>query len=264
MDLSKSMQIEYIYAVGNRVCSDDLGRWRFTAPCCDHALALEVYNLTLMPEQQIRLVILPESQGGSLTTVRGLRQLLSESGEQDFPLLSRAAQVTTWSRDHLHCPRCATALSHHQQDLAKQCEACGLTQYPRLSPCIITLVIRGEYCLLAQGVRFTEPRYSTLAGFIEAGESAEDALAREVREEVGVEVANIRYHCSQSWPFPHSFMLGFFADYLSGDIVPEPSEIVDARWFHYSELKNTPIPPGFTISRQLIDAFLEQCETKTD
>ena len=95
----------------------------------------------------------------------------------------------------------------------KHCESCQLTQYPRLSPCIITLVTRGEYCLLAHGTRFPQPRYSTLAGFIEAGESAEAALVREVKEEVGVDVTNIRYFRSQSWPFPHSFMLGFFADY---------------------------------------------------
>ncbi|BBB26068.1 NAD(+) diphosphatase [Amphritea japonica] len=255
------MGIEYIYAVGDRLCSDEQGQWLFSTPCFNHKQALEIYDLTLVPEQQVRLVVLPENEQGALSPSRGLRQLLSESEEQYFPLLSRAAQVMTWSRDHLYCPRCANALTHHQQDLAKQCESCGLTQYPRLSPCIITLVIRGEYCLLAQGIRFTEPRYSTLAGFIEAGESAEDALVREVREEVGVEVANIRYRCSQSWPFPHSFMLGFFADYVSGEIVPEPGEIVDARWFHYSELKNTPIPPGFTISRQLIDAFLKQYES---
>lgn len=254
------MDIEYIYAVGNRICSDSQGKWLFSLPCCDHDEALEEYDLTLVPDHQIRLVLLSENHSDSLSTERHLRQLLSESEEQQFPLLSRAAQVTTWSRDHNYCPRCGGGLVHHQQDLAKECESCGLIQYPRISPCIITLITRGEYCLLAQGIRFTEPRYSTLAGFIEAGESAEDALVREVREEVGVEVSNIRYHCSQSWPFPHSFMLGFFADYLSGEIVPEPGEIVDARWFHYSELKDTLIPPGFTISRHLIDTFLDECE----
>ncbi|SEQ68437.1 NAD+ diphosphatase [Amphritea atlantica] len=253
------MEIEYIYSSGHRVWSDLQGRWIFTQPCCDHNLALEEYDLTLLPQQQVKLLIMPEEVLPHETPGLQLRQLLSRSEESMFPLLSRAAQVTTWSRDHNFCPRCGDALRHHHQDLAKQCDGCGLTQYPRLSPCIITLVTRGEYCILAQGVRFTEPRFSTLAGFIEAGESAEDALAREVREEVGVEVSNIRYHCSQSWPFPHSLMLGFFADYVSGEIVPEPGEIVDARWFHYSELDEAPIPPPFTISRQLIDEFVKRC-----
>lgn len=253
-----NMKTEYIYSSGHRIWSDPQGRWLFAKACCDHSLALEEYDLTLLPEQRIRLIIMPEDLLDHTLSGLHLRQLLSRSDESSFALLSRAAQVTTWSRDHCFCPRCGDALVHHHQDLAKQCNGCGLTQYPRLSPCIITLVTRGEYCLLAHGIRFTETRYSTLAGFIEAGESAEDALSREVREEVGVEVNNIRYFCSQSWPFPHSFMLGFFADYVSGEIVPEPGEIVDARWFHYSELDDAPIPPPFTISRHLIDAFKQK------
>jgi len=256
------MKIEYIYSAGGQIWSDLQGCWLFAQPCWDHRLALEEYDLTLLPERQVRLVVMPDDQLRHEASGLNLRQLLSRCGESMFPLLSRAAQVVTWSRDHSFCPRCGGALSHHLQDLAKQCNGCGLIQYPRLSPCIITLVIRGEYCILAQGIRFTEPRYSTLAGFIEAGESAEDALAREVREEVGVEVTNIRYQCSQSWPFPHSLMLGFFAEYVSGDIVPEPGEIVDARWFHYSELDETPIPPPFTISRHLIDEFRSRWEVE--
>ncbi len=249
------MKIEYIYAAGQRVWSDVQGRWLFDQPCCDHALALDEYDLTLLPEQPVKLLVMPETALPVDGAGFNLRQLLSHAEEGDFPLISRAAQVITWSRDHCFCPRCGDGLVHHAQDLAKQCNGCGLTQYPRLSPCIITLVTKGEYCLLAHGIRFTEVRYSTLAGFIEAGESAEDALAREVREEVGVEVNNIRYYCSQSWPFPHSLMFGFFADYVSGEIVPEPDEIIDAQWFHYTELDDAPIPPPFTISRQLIDAF---------
>ncbi|RTE65697.1 NAD(+) diphosphatase [Amphritea opalescens] len=253
------MKIEYIYATGDRVWSDPQGRWLFAQPCCDHGLAIEEYDLTLLPEQPIRLVVMPEAELRDQASGLQLRQLLSRTDEAQFPLLSRAAQVVTWSGHHRFCSRCGDALVHHDHDLAKQCNGCGLTQYPRLSPCIITLVTRGEYCLLAHGIRFNEVRYSTLAGFIEAGESAEDALSREVREEVGVEVNNIRYHCSQSWPFPHSLMFGFFADYVSGEIVPEPEEIVDARWFHYTELDEAPIPPPFTIARQLIDAFHARC-----
>ena len=252
------MKTEYIYSSGELIWSDFQGRWLFNQPCFDHHFALEEYDLTLLPEQQVRLIIMPDDMLEHHSSGLHLRQLLSRAEESMFPMLSRAAQVATWSRDHRFCPRCGSALVHHHQDLAKQCNGCGLTQYPRLSPCIITLVTRGEYCLLAHGVRFTDVRFSTLAGFIEAGESAEDALSREVREEVGVEVSNIRYFCSQSWPFPHSFMLGYFADYVSGEIVPEPGEIVDARWFHYSELDDAPIPPAFTISRQLIDAFRQK------
>lgn len=248
-------KIDYIYAVGDRVWSNLQGVWLFDHPHCDHRLALEEYDLALLPEQSVRLVIMPEAVLQADDSGLRLRQLLSRADEAGFALLSRAAQVLTWSRNHHFCPRCGESLAQHDQDLAKHCHHCGLTQYPRLSPCIITLVTKGEYCLLAQGVRFAEVRYSTLAGFIEAGESAEAALVREVREEVGIEVSNIRYFCSQSWPFPHALMFGYFADYISGEIVPEPGEIVDARWFHYTELDEAPIPPPFTISRQLIDAF---------
>ncbi|MDO6562512.1 NAD(+) diphosphatase [Amphritea sp. 1_MG-2023] len=256
------MRIEYIYAVGQQIWSNQQGRWLFDKPCCDHALVEEEYDLTLVPEQQIRLMVMPETVLADDASGLHLRQLLSQTADADFPLLSRAAQVLTWSKNHSFCPRCGGALAQHQQDLAKHCGSCGLTQYPRLSPCIITLITRGEYCLLAHGVRFPEVRYSTLAGFIEAGESAEAALMREVKEEVSLEVNNIRYYCSQSWPFPHSLMLGYFADYVSGDIVPEAGEIVDARWFHYTELDEAPIPPPFTIARQLIDVFKKQCLTQ--
>jgi NAD+ diphosphatase len=131
-----------------------------------------------------------------------------------------------------------------------RCEPCGAVNYPRISPCIIVLVTRGEELLLARNARFPRPFYSTLAGFIEAGENAEECLRREVREEVGVEVGAVSYFRSQSWPFPNQLMLGFFAEYSAGDIVCEPGEIADARWFHYSALPQ--VPPESSISGQLI------------
>ena len=115
------------------------------------------------------------------------------------------------------------------------------------------LVRNGKRCLLAHAAHFDEKRYSTLAGFIEAGETAEAAVAREVMEEVGIKVGNVTYHCSQSWPFPHSLMLGYFADYEAGDIVPDGVEILDAQWFDQNTLPS--IPPPFTIARKLIDHF---------
>lgn len=250
------MKIEYIYVAGHKIWSDLSDRWLFTEPRHDHENAIGVYELSLVPEQSLKLVVMPEDGALLSEAGAGLRRLLAAADEQDFVLLSRAAQVATWHKDHQFCPRCGNKLEHHNQDLAKECVKCGLLQYPRISPCIITLVTDGDYCLLAHGIRFQEKRYSTLAGFIEAGESAEDALRREVKEEVGVEVQNIGYFKSQSWPFPHSFMLGFFAEYAGGDIVLQPEEIVDAQWFHYEDLPA--MPPGFSISRQLIDHFVAE------
>lgn len=183
-----------------------------------------------------------------------LRAALACADQPRFALLARAAQIATWHDRHCYCSRCATPLQQHGVDLAKECPACGLTVYPRISPCIIVLVVDGDRCLLAHNPRFPPGRYSTLAGFIEAGETAEAAVAREVREEVGVEVCNIRYMASQSWPFPHSLMLGFFADYAGGELSPDGEEITAADWFRADNLPD--LPPTFAISRQLIERFL--------
>ena len=136
-----------------------------------------------------------------------------------------------------------------------RCNPCGTINYPRIAPCIIVLVTRGEELLLARNANFPRPMYSTLAGFIEAGETAEETLVREVREEVGVEVRNVEYFQSQSWPFPNQLMLGFFAEYAGGDIVCDPTEIADASWFHYSDLPM--IPPSSSVSGQLIQHYIE-------
>ena len=139
---------------------------------------------------------------------------------------------------------------------AMRCEPCGTVNFPRIAPCVIVLVTRGEELLLARNVNFPGPMYSTLAGFIEAGETAEETLAREVREEVGVEIRGIQYFQSQSWPFPNQLMLGFFAEYAGGDIVCDEIEIADAGWFHYRELPM--IPPPSSVAGQLIRHYVSR------
>ena len=139
-----------------------------------------------------------------------------------------------------------------------RCPDCGLLAFPRLAPAMITLVTRGDpgpdqEALLARGVGWQVPMYSCLAGFVEPGESLESAVVREVQEEVGVTVADPRYFGSQPWPFPNSLMVGFRADYVAGEIVCDPTEIVDAGWFRRDELPM--IPPGISIARKLIDAW---------
>lgn len=185
-----------------------------------------------------------------------LRERLKERLCEDyFALLSRASQLATWDDHHQYCPRCATELIEHSEDLAKTCTECELTQYPRISPCVIMLVVKGDECLLAHSSTFKNHMFSTLAGFIEAGETAETAVAREVMEEVGVKVKDVTYQFSQSWPFPHSFMLGFTATYDSGEITPDGLEILEAGWFKRDQLPD--IPPKLSISRQLIDLFVD-------
>ncbi|MCY7297822.1 MAG: NAD(+) diphosphatase, partial [Ilumatobacteraceae bacterium] len=146
-------------------------------------------------------------------------------------------------------------------DRSMKCPECGLLAYPRLAPAMITLITKGapgpnQQILLARGVQFREPMYSCLAGFVEPGESLEEAVIREVEEEVGIVVGAVDYRGSQPWPFPHSLMIGFRAEWTRGDIVCEPSEIVDAQWYTRDALP--PIPPPISIARKLIDAWISE------
>lgn len=187
-----------------------------------------------------------------------LRRLLGQMDDTLFALAGRAFQVLEWERNHRFCGRCGTLTDAHPQgERARVCPACRLSSYPRINPCVIVAVTRGDEILLARAQRFTRPMFSTLAGFIEAGESAEETLHREVREEVGVEVTKLRYFGSQSWPFPNNLMLGFHADYAGGELVLQEDEIAEAGFFRFDALP--PIPPAGSIAHALIQDFVTRC-----
>lgn len=188
---------------------------------------------------------------------RGLRSLLGAVDESLFFLIGRAMQVASWDLDHQFCGRCGLQTDYHPRDRARVCSHCSLAVYPRISPCVIMLVTQGEKCLLARHTRHPQALYTALAGFIEPGENAEQALAREVCEEVGLRVNNFRYVGSQSWPFPGQLMIGFLAEACGGKLVPDQEEIMEARWFHKSEMPAA-IPPQETLSGQLIRTFIEK------
>jgi NAD+ diphosphatase len=183
------------------------------------------------------------------------RRLIHLLSHGEFMMVSRALQLLTWRRDHGFCSRCGTITVPHSRELAMVCPACHYSQYPRITPCIITLVCDGDKALLARNAAFKTDMFSCLAGFMEPGEDAEHAVRREVREETGLQVSNLRYHGSQSWPFPHSLMLAFYADYQSGELQPDGVEIVEAEWFSRDQLPLMP-PPG-SISRSLIDGWIK-------
>ena len=185
-----------------------------------------------------------------------LRSLLMHLSETDFQIAGRALQILRWDTDHQFCGRCGNPTVQHTRDLAKTCVHCYIDFYPRLSPCIIVLITRGDECLLAWHSRSKDEKYSCLAGFIEVGESPEQTLEREVMEEVGLAVENIRYVASQPWPFPGQLMLGFFADYKAGTLLLDQDEIKAAHWYHYTQLPN--VPSITTISGRLIHAFVEE------
>ena len=184
-----------------------------------------------------------------------LRKLFGKMDRDLFALAGRAIQIIHWNRDHRFCGRCGTEMKNRSTEIAKICPTCNFISFPRLSPAVIMSVVRGKEILLARSPRFPAGMYSTLAGFVEPGETLEETVAREVREEVNVEVCNIKYIDSQPWPFPHSLMIGFAAQYASGDIRTDNNEIEDAQWFSRD---NLPIlPTRMSIARHLIELFIK-------
>jgi len=187
-------------------------------------------------------------------TWSGLRALFGSLDDVTFGLAGRAFQIMDWDRSHLYCGRCGTPTVVKPGERARECPSCGQTHYPRIAPAVMALVQRGDQLLLARSPHFVPGMHSALAGFVEPGESLEQCLVREVKEEVGVEVANLRYFSSQSWPFPHSLMIAFNCDWVAGEITPDPTEIEAAGWFG---LDNLPLLPNkISIARRLIDTTI--------
>jgi NAD+ diphosphatase len=188
---------------------------------------------------------------------QSLRGLIASAGlgAAEFAVVSCALQVFNWDRSHQYCGQCGSPTVPHSGERARVCEHCEIDYYPRISPCVIMLVTRGDECLLARHAQYRSNFYSALAGFIEPGESVESALHREVAEEVSLRVKNLNYFGSQPWPFPGQLMLGFHAEYESGEIAIDEREIEDARWWDYRNLPAT--PPLGTLSGMLIRHFVE-------
>jgi NAD+ diphosphatase len=184
----------------------------------------------------------------------GLRSLFGIIDDATFLLAGRAVQIMDWDRSHQFCGRCGTSTERKAGERSRVCPACGQTHYPRLAPVAMALVRRGPELLLARSPHFPPGMFSALAGFVEPGESIEECLVREVREEVGVEVDNLRYFASQPWPFPHSLMIAFHCDYVSGAIVPQEGEIEAADWFSRDRLPV--LPHRLSIARRLIEDAL--------
>ena len=206
-------------------------------------------------------VDVPDGDDPSDGAALDLRRFHGNAGEHQWLAAGRAVQIVEWARTHRFCGRCGEPTTLAERERAMRCPGCGQLAFPRLSPAMITLVTRGEpgpdqEALLARGVHWQVPMYSCLAGFVEPGESLEGAVVREVREEVGITVSTPRYIGSQPWPFPNSLMVGFRAEYVAGEIEPDPTEIADAGWYRKDELPM--VPPGISIARRLIDQWVAE------
>ncbi len=182
------------------------------------------------------------------------RTLFRQVDEVLLAVAGRAMAIAEWDSTHRFCGRCGQPTELLPGERARRCPACRTPFYPRIAPAVIVLVTQGERMLLARSSNFPEPFFSTLAGFVEPGESLEEAVLREVKEEVGIELKELRYFGSQPWPFGRSLMVGFTAEYAGGELRVDGKEILEAQWFSADNLPR--IPPRVSIARHLIDAFL--------
>ena len=201
----------------------------------------------------VYLQVLDIDQNSQLTSHHG-REMMAILPAAQCDLFARALQLSHWLKDHQYCGRCGQTTQLHKSDYGMHCVSCTHTQYPRISPCIIVVITGPKGILLAHNTRFPAGRFSALAGFVEAGETIEAAVHREVREEVGIEIRDLKYVGSQSWSFPHSLMMGFMATYESGEIQVDGIEIDEADWYTPDCLPD--LPPKFSIARQLVDIGL--------
>jgi NAD+ diphosphatase len=181
-----------------------------------------------------------------------LRVLWGSVDELTWMLAGRGVQLVEWMRTHRYCGRCATPTEQAPADRARLCPACGLLAFPRLAPAVIMLVEREDgRALLARNAMFPAGMFSCLAGFVEPGETLENAVRREVREEVAIQVGEVEYRGSQPWPFPHQLMIGFGARYESGEITVDGTEIAEADWFTPAEA------PAFSSNMSIASRLIE-------
>lgn len=186
-----------------------------------------------------------------------LRKAFEVLGMDWYVAAAKAYSIIHWDKNHLFCGACGNPTIHRVGSFERVCSACNLTLYPRISPSMIVLIEKGNEILMARSPHFPPGVYGLVAGFVEMGESIEDAVHREVKEEVGIKVKNLRYFGSQSWPFPDSLMIGFFADYASGEIEIDGDEIEAAGWYAYDSLPGRP-SSKLSIAGRMLDAFIKE------
>jgi len=243
---------------GNRVfVSRNGGRLalpQWDRACCDFDLEAAHFLGTLDGTPCYALTLPRDATLPADLELLGMRALILEGNEVAAALAGQAFQVLEWARTHRHCGACGEPTTAHATDRAVECANCRLVFYPRIAPVIMGLVYRDRELLLTCKPGYAPGRYTVVAGFVEAGETLEQCLAREVLEEVGVQIRNPRYFGSQPWPFPNSLVMAFSAEWAGGEVCPDGTELEEARWFDINALPD--LPEQVHISRQLIDDTL--------
>lgn len=186
-----------------------------------------------------------------------LRQALEMLGQEWYTLATKAFAIINWDRNHQYCGQCGSPTQSKENRFERVCSSCGLIFYPRISPSMIVLIHREDEILMARSPHFKKGSYGLIAGFVEAGETVEETVHREVTEEVGIKIKNLRYFSSQSWPFPDSLMFAFLAEYDSGILIINHEEIEEAGWYHYDHLPGRPAS-SLSIANKLIEHYIAQ------
>lgn len=248
----------YVFAEHRLLVRDDAGTPRLPTGLESPVAGFDPDDMLYMGQWQGRSCLAVPVDAGREPppghAYHGLRSLWGRLDDAALGLAGQAWQLLEWDRGNRYCGFCGRPTERRVNERARYCTACRRSHYPRLAPAVMVRIIRDDEILLARSPRFAPGMYSVLAGFVDPGEGVEQAAHREVMEEVGVEIGNLRYFTSQSWPFPHSLMLAFTADYAGGEIRLEDPEIEAADWFRRDNLPG--LPNDISIARRLIDDWL--------
>ncbi|TCI04552.1 NAD(+) diphosphatase [Corallincola luteus] len=260
-DPSNPKQSVWFIVFGQKILLTSNGDLPSALPSAISDDKLESMVLGELQGRSCHMVVLEQDTAFAQAEMVDLRSLAERLPAEQFAMAGKACQWETFLNNHRFCGRCGARMRQVQWELAMHCDHCKHRCYPRLSPCIIVAVRRDRQILLAQNKRHKSGVYSVVAGFIEPGETVEQAVHRELAEEVGIAVTGLTYRASQPWPFPHALMMAFTADYLAGDLVLEQKEISDAGWYAITEREVwPPLPDDYTVARQLIEQLIEDIE----
>jgi NAD+ diphosphatase len=268
----ESIYKRYIPAITFESENKDYGYWfvfcvnkllvKNDEPGIPYSRSLEELNLSPLRMQYLGTLqgqpcysaeVSPDTIAPEGMSFRELMSLYGVLDEDIYLLAGRAVQIVRWDQQHQYCGRCGHKTETLQGERAKKCPACGFISYPRLSPATITAVLKDNKILLTHYAAFRGNMHTIIAGFVEPGETLEECVKREIQEEVGIQVKNIKYFKSQPWPYPNSLMIGFTAEYESGEISVDNTEISEAAWYDLNSLPE--LPPKMSIAREIIDWF---------